>query len=123
MDSPSDNPQSIRSNMSSPAQDLPPFEDEAEIFGNMDQDLMDEEDGEDLFGENMEKYVEIMGYDQTIIPEKFHNIFGNFYSVWKIQNFCFPALFRIYDQQEIYILGTIELKTIINFIAYYSQKC
>lgn len=39
--------------MSSPAQDLEPFEDEG-LLGDMDAD-MQEEDGEELFGENMEK--------------------------------------------------------------------
>lgn len=38
---------------SSPSRDLPPFEDEAE---NVD-DAADEEEGEELFGENLERYV------------------------------------------------------------------
>lgn len=43
-----------RSNMSSPPQDLEPFEDEAALLGDIDRD-MEEEDGEELFGDNMEK--------------------------------------------------------------------
>jgi len=37
---------------SSPGRDLPPFEDEAD---NMD-DAAEEEEGEELFGENLERY-------------------------------------------------------------------
>ncbi|XP_045465752.1 DNA replication licensing factor Mcm2 [Harmonia axyridis] len=74
MNSPPDNPQSIRSNMSSPAQDLPPFEDEADLFGNMDQDLLDEDDGEDLFGDNMENdyrpVPHLDRYDRRILDEE-----------------------------------------------------
>lgn len=40
---------------SSPARDLPPFEDESELIGGVgdDQEEM-EDDGEELFGDNME---------------------------------------------------------------------
>ena len=38
---------------SSPGRDLPPFEDEAD---NVD-DAGEEEEGEELFGENLERYV------------------------------------------------------------------
>lgn len=43
-----------QSNMSSPVRDLEPFEDEGALLGDIDQD-MEEEDGEELFGDNMEK--------------------------------------------------------------------
>lgn len=40
---------------SSPVRDLPPFEDESEIIGGMGEDQQEmEEDGEELFGDNME---------------------------------------------------------------------
>lgn len=41
---------------SSPGRDLPPFEDEAD---NAD-DAAEEEEGEELFGENLERYVLIV---------------------------------------------------------------
>lgn len=60
-----------RSNMSSPAQDLEPFEDEG-LLGDMDAD-MEEEDGEELFGENMENDYRPMPhldrYDERILDE------------------------------------------------------
>lgn len=43
-----------RSNMSSPGPDLEPFEDEGALLGDIEPD-MEEEDGEELFGDNMEK--------------------------------------------------------------------
>lgn len=40
---------------SSPVRDLPPFEDESELIGGMGEDQQDmEEDGEELFGDNLE---------------------------------------------------------------------
>ena len=44
---------------SSPGRDLPPFEDESELLGHDDEDvpLEEEADGEELFGENLERYV------------------------------------------------------------------
>lgn len=45
-----------RSAMTSPVRDLEPFEDEGDLLGDMSQaDPIDEEDGEELFGDNMEK--------------------------------------------------------------------
>lgn len=47
-----------RSAMTSPVQDFEPFEDEGELLGDVSQaDLPEEEEGEELFGDNMEKYV------------------------------------------------------------------
>lgn len=43
-----------RSNTSSPVQDFDLFADEGELLGDMPVDA-EEEDGEELFGENMEK--------------------------------------------------------------------
>lgn len=45
-----------RSNVSSPGPDIEPFEDEAALLGDLDAD-MDEGEGEELFGDNMEKFV------------------------------------------------------------------
>lgn len=42
--------------MSSPPRELEPFEDEGGLFGD-DGSPMEEEDGEELFGDNMEKCV------------------------------------------------------------------
>lgn len=47
--------QTPRSNMSSPAQDFEPFEDEGALLGDVNPEI-EEEDGEELFGDNMEKY-------------------------------------------------------------------
>ncbi|XP_018570583.1 DNA replication licensing factor Mcm2 [Anoplophora glabripennis] len=61
-----------RSNMSSPAQDLEPFEDEGALLGDVDQD-MEEEDGEELFGDNMENDYRPMPhldrYDDRIVDD------------------------------------------------------
>lgn len=43
-----------RSNVSSPGPDLAPFEDEGALLGDFDAE-MEEEEGEELFGDNMEK--------------------------------------------------------------------
>lgn len=51
----SNNPPSILSTMTSPPHDFEPFEDES-ILGDMNVDQeMEEEDGEELFGDNMEE--------------------------------------------------------------------
>jgi hypothetical protein len=42
---------------SSPGRDLPPFEDESEAG---ERRVEEEEDGEELFGDNMEQYVSIL---------------------------------------------------------------
>lgn len=44
---------------SSPGRDLPAFEDESDLIGN-DAPVEEEEDGEELFGDNMEKLVLII---------------------------------------------------------------
>lgn len=44
---------------SSPGRDLPAFEDESDLIGN-DAPVEEEEDGEELFGDNMEKLVLIL---------------------------------------------------------------
>lgn len=42
--------------MTSPVQDFEPFEDEGDLLGDMSQaDPVEEEDGEELFGDNMER--------------------------------------------------------------------
>lgn len=42
--------------MTSPVHDFEPFEDEADILGDLSQgDPIEDEEGEDLFGDNMEK--------------------------------------------------------------------
>lgn len=43
-----------RSNVSSPGPDLPAFEDEGDLLGDLGAE-MEEEEGEELFGDNMEK--------------------------------------------------------------------
>lgn len=44
--------------MTSPAPDFDePFEDEARLIGNESDNIEEEEDGEELFGDNMEAYV------------------------------------------------------------------
>ena len=40
---------------SSPARDLPPFEDESELLGGEQQEEDDEVDGEELFGDALEQ--------------------------------------------------------------------
>ena len=40
---------------SSPGRDLPPFEDESELFGGDDGDKEEEEEGEELIGDGMER--------------------------------------------------------------------
>ncbi len=40
---------------SSPGRDLPPFEDESELLG--EQRVEDEGEGEELFGDNLERWV------------------------------------------------------------------
>ncbi|XP_066256670.1 DNA replication licensing factor Mcm2 [Euwallacea similis] len=61
-----------RSNMSSPAQDLEPFEDEG-LLGDIDAD-MEEEEGEELFGDNMENDYRPMPhldrYDDRLLDEE-----------------------------------------------------
>lgn len=47
-----------RSVMTSPVQDFEPFEDESELLGDISQaEQPEEEEGEELFGDNMEKYA------------------------------------------------------------------
>ena len=41
--------------VTSPAPDLPEFDDESRLLGD-ENDLIEEEDGEELFGDNMEAY-------------------------------------------------------------------
>ncbi|KAG5894081.1 hypothetical protein JTB14_003938 [Gonioctena quinquepunctata] len=61
-----------RSNVSSPGPDMEPFEDEGALLGDMDAD-MEEEDGEELFGDNMENDYRPMPhldrYDDRILDE------------------------------------------------------
>ncbi|XP_030751997.1 DNA replication licensing factor Mcm2 [Sitophilus oryzae] len=61
-----------RSNMSSPAQDMEQFEDEG-LLGDMDAEI-EEEDGEELFGDNMENDYRPMPhldqYDDRILDEE-----------------------------------------------------
>ncbi|XP_066139011.1 DNA replication licensing factor Mcm2 [Euwallacea fornicatus] len=61
-----------RSNMSSPAQELEPFEDEG-LLGDLDAD-MEEEEGEELFGDNMENDYRPMPhldrYDDRLLDEE-----------------------------------------------------
>ena len=45
---------------SSPGRDLPAFEDESEFLGGGDEE---EEDGEELFGDNLEKLVKILSHN------------------------------------------------------------
>lgn len=50
----------FRSRMTSPVEDFEPFENEAEILGDTtvrEQEYDEDEDGEELFGDNMEKLV------------------------------------------------------------------
>ncbi|KAJ8957471.1 hypothetical protein NQ314_006548 [Rhamnusium bicolor] len=65
-------PATPRSNMSSPAQDLEPFEDEGALLGDIDQG-MEDEDGEELFGDNMENDYRPMPhldrYDDRVLDE------------------------------------------------------
>lgn len=44
-----------RSAMTSPVQDFEPFEDEGDLLGMSQADPIEEEDGEELFGDNMEE--------------------------------------------------------------------
>lgn len=48
--------------MTSPVQDFEPFEDESELLlGDVSQaDEPEEEEGEELFGDNMEKYLKFI---------------------------------------------------------------
>lgn len=41
--------------MTSPVQPFEPFEDESVLLGDSQADMPEEEDGEELFGDNMEK--------------------------------------------------------------------
>ncbi|XP_019880539.1 DNA replication licensing factor Mcm2 [Aethina tumida] len=70
-DSPMPN-QTPRSNMSSPAQDFEPFEDEGALLGDVNPE-MEEEDGEELFGDNMENDYRPMPhldrYDERMLDE------------------------------------------------------
>lgn len=43
---------------SSPNRDLPPFEDESELLGDDDADQEEEEEGENLFGDDIERYTQ-----------------------------------------------------------------
>lgn len=66
-----------RSNMSSPAQDLAPFEDEA-LLDDINADV-EEEDGEELFGENMENDYRPMPHldrydDRLLDDEEYDNL-------------------------------------------------
>lgn len=45
--------------MTSPVQDFEPFEDEGDLIGD-DSQMDVEDDGEELFGDNMEKLVHIL---------------------------------------------------------------
>ncbi|XP_056644504.1 DNA replication licensing factor Mcm2 [Diorhabda sublineata] len=62
-----------RSNVSSPAPNMAPFEDEGELIGDIDPDV-EEEDGEELFGDNMENDYRPMPhldrYDERILDEE-----------------------------------------------------
>ena len=40
---------------SSPGRDLPPFEDESELLGDQGDQIVQEDDGEELFGDNLER--------------------------------------------------------------------
>lgn len=53
--SPVRSPTAARAAMTSPVQDFEPFEDEGALLGDSQMDLPEEEDGEELFGDNMEK--------------------------------------------------------------------
>ncbi|CAG9856459.1 unnamed protein product [Phyllotreta striolata] len=59
-----------RSNVSSPGPDLEPFEDEGALFGGLDAEV-EEQDGEELFGDNMENDYRPMPhldrYDEAIL--------------------------------------------------------
>ncbi|XP_050308294.1 DNA replication licensing factor Mcm2 [Anthonomus grandis grandis] len=61
-----------RSNMSSPAQDLEPFEDEG-LLGDIDGNMEEDEEGEELFGDNMENDYRAMPhldrYDERLLDE------------------------------------------------------
>ncbi|XP_072394737.1 DNA replication licensing factor Mcm2 [Diabrotica undecimpunctata] len=61
-----------RSNVSSPGPDLAPFEDEGALLGDINSDI-EEEDGEELFGDNMENDYRPMPhldrYDDRILDE------------------------------------------------------
>lgn len=52
--SPVRSPTNARGAMTSPVQDFEPFEDEGALLGDSQEDV-GEEDGEELFGDNMEK--------------------------------------------------------------------
>nr|CAI5822271.1 unnamed protein product [Callosobruchus analis] len=62
-----------RSNMSSPEPDMPPFEDEGALLGDIDDDI-EEEDGEELFGDNMENdyrpLPHLDRYDERILDDE-----------------------------------------------------
>nr|XP_023024910.1 DNA replication licensing factor Mcm2 [Leptinotarsa decemlineata] len=62
-----------RSNVSSPGPDFEPFEDEGALLGDIDAD-MEEEDGEELFGDNMENDYRPMPhldrYDDRILDSE-----------------------------------------------------
>ncbi|KAK5650844.1 hypothetical protein RI129_001873 [Pyrocoelia pectoralis] len=64
--SPMTTPGGPRSNMTSPAGDLEPYEDESALLGDLSQDLDEmEEEGEELFGDNMETdYRPMPGLDR-----------------------------------------------------------
>lgn len=53
--------------MTSPARDYEPFEDEAGILGDNPQE--EEEDGEELFGDNMEALVFIIMVDHHVLAK------------------------------------------------------
>lgn len=50
-------PPTPQSQMTSPAHEFEPFEDEGALLGDTSQHDMEEEEGEELFGDNMEKYT------------------------------------------------------------------
>ncbi|CAG9822909.1 unnamed protein product, partial [Phaedon cochleariae] len=62
-----------RSNVSSPGPDFEPFEDEGALLGDMDDNMV-EEDGEELFGDNMENDYRPMPhldhYDDRVLDEE-----------------------------------------------------
>lgn len=53
--------------MTSPVHDFEPFEDEAELLGDMSQADEIEEEGEELFGDNMEKYALLLTHNSLLI--------------------------------------------------------
>lgn len=63
-DTPSDR-DGARSRMTSPARDFEPFEDEGDILGDNPEE--EEDEGEELFNDNMEALVKIIFYHIHVI--------------------------------------------------------